>query len=64
MSMSPSRIQKLVKQGRLIPIIKNTDDGKTYLLGYRRKNLSRKTDSYMLPEPELVDFSQYSTKPF
>jgi hypothetical protein len=54
--MSPARIEKLIKQGRLVPVIKSTQDGKHYLLGYRRKGESRKakTDSYLLPEPEEI----------
>ena len=54
--MSPDSIQKLIKQGRLVPVIKSTSDGKHYLMGYKRKGNSRKakTDSFMLPEPEEI----------
>jgi len=43
-------------KGRLVPIIKSTQDGKHYLVGYRRKSTSRKarTDSYLLPTPEEI----------
>jgi len=54
--MNPNNIQKLVMKGRLVPIIKSTQDGKHYLVGYRRKSTSRKarTDSYLLPTPEEI----------
>jgi uncharacterized protein (DUF4213/DUF364 family) len=52
--MSPDKIRKLAMMGRLVPIIKSTDDGKHYLLGYKRKATSRKKENYMLPEPELL----------
>lgn len=54
--MSPDNIMKLVKKGRLVPVIKSTQDGKHYLIGYRRKNTSRKakTDSFILPQPEEI----------
>jgi len=53
---SPDNIQKLIKQGRLIPVIKSTQDGKHYLIGYKRKATSRKakTNSFMLPQPEEI----------
>jgi hypothetical protein len=41
--MSPQKINKLIMQGRLIPIIEKTTEGKTMLLGYRRKGNSRKS---------------------
>lgn len=54
--MSPDNIMKLVKKGRLTPVIKSTQDGKHYLIGYKRKSTSRKskTDSYTLPVPEEI----------
>jgi len=54
--ISPANIQKLIKKGRLVPIIKSTNDGKHYLVGYRRKAESRKarTDSFLLPTPEEI----------
>jgi hypothetical protein len=54
--MSPDRIQKLIKQGRLVPVINTSMDGKHYLVGYKRKGTSRKakTDSYLLPQPEEI----------
>lgn len=53
--ISPDKIRKLAMQGRLVPIIKEQEDGKHYLLGYSRKASSRKKESYMLPEPELIN---------
>jgi len=54
--MNPDNIQKLIKQGRLVPVIKSTQDGKHFLIGYKRKGTSRKakTDSFLLPEPEEI----------
>jgi hypothetical protein len=54
--MNPSNIEKLIKKGRLVPVIKSTQDGKHFLIGYKRKSTSRKakTDSYLLPEPEEI----------
>lgn len=54
--MNPDNIQKLIKKGRLVPVIKSTQDGKHYLIGYKRKGNSRKakTDSYLLPQPEEI----------
>lgn len=52
---TPEKIRKLAMQGRLVPIIKSTDDGKHYLMGYRRKASSRKKESYLLPEPEIIN---------
>jgi len=51
--MSPKNIEKLIKKGRLVPLIKE-EDKKFYLVGYTRKSVSRKTDQYMLPKPELL----------
>jgi hypothetical protein len=54
--MSPANIQKLIKKGRLVPIIKSTNDGNHLLMGYRRKSESRKakTDTFLLPNPEEI----------
>ena len=54
--MNPDNIQKLIKQGRLVPVIKSTQDGKHFLIGYKRKGASRKakTDSYLLPHAEEI----------
>lgn len=54
--MTPDNIRKLILKGRLVPLIKSTNDGKHFLMGYRRKATSRKarTDSYMLPNPEEI----------
>jgi predicted ATP-dependent protease len=54
--MSPDNIQKLIRQGRLVPVIKSMQNGKHYLIGYKRKGNSRKakTDSYLLPQPEEI----------
>ena len=48
------KIRKLALKGRLVPIINSTHDGKHYLVGYKRKSTSRKKESFMLPEPELL----------
>jgi hypothetical protein len=60
--ISPDKIRKLALKGRLVPIIKSTDDGKHYLLGYKRKATSRKNDNYMLPEPELLNVPELPQK--
>lgn len=52
--ITPDKIRKLALMGRLVPIIKSTEDGKHYLIGYKRKGTSRKKESYLLPEPELL----------
>jgi hypothetical protein len=52
--MSPDKIRKLALQGRLVPVIEQREDGKNYLIGYKRKAGSRKNDSFLLPEPELL----------
>jgi hypothetical protein len=55
--MNPNNIMKLVKQGRLVPVINKMQDGKYYLIGYKRKGTSRKakTDSFLLPTPEEIN---------
>lgn len=52
-TMSPKNIEKLIKKGRLVPLIKE-ENGKFYLIGYTRKSTSRKNDKLMLPQPELL----------
>jgi hypothetical protein len=42
--MSPQKVNKLVMQGRLVPILEKTEDGKVMILGYRRKGNSRKSN--------------------
>jgi len=58
--ISPKTIEKLIKQGRLVPVIKSTNDGKHYLVGYRRKSTSRKakTDVLTLPAPEEIELPE------
>lgn len=51
--MSPKNIEKLIKKGRLVPLIRE-EDNKFYLIGYTRKSTSRKNDKLMLPQPELL----------
>jgi hypothetical protein len=51
--LSPAKLEKLIKQGRMVPIIQQK--GKEYyLVGYRRKATSRKNDTALLPEPQLI----------
>jgi hypothetical protein len=52
-TMTPKNIEKLIKKGRLVPLIKEEND-KFYLIGYTRKSTSRKNDKLMLPQPELL----------
>jgi hypothetical protein len=49
--MSPQKINKLVIQGRLVPILEKTKDGKVMILGYRRKGKSRKSN-------QVIQFAQ------
>lgn len=51
--LSPAKIEKLIKMGRMVPVIQEKD-GQFYLVGYKRKAKSRKTDNVLLPEPELI----------
>ena len=56
--MSPQKVNKLVMQGRLVPILQKTEDGKVMILGYRRKGNSRKSNqviNFIQPQeiPEL-----------
>jgi len=55
--MSPQKINKLIMQGRLIPIIEKTTEGKTVLLGYKRKGNSRKS-SQILQFAKPVDMEE------
>jgi hypothetical protein len=49
--MSPQKVNKLVMQGRLVPILQKTEDGKVMILGYRRKGNSRKSN-------QVINFAQ------
>jgi hypothetical protein len=53
--VSPKKIEQLVRKGRLVPLIDQQNDGKHYLVGYARKSSSRKSDRFMLPQPELIN---------
>jgi hypothetical protein len=62
--LSPSKVQKLVARGRLVPIIQINNEGKHVLMGYRRKN-NRSTKSheqYMFAEPILLEKQVESVK--
>lgn len=53
--MSPQKVNKLVMQGRLVPILQKTKDGKVMMLGYRRKGNSRKSSQVIeFREPQEV----------
>lgn len=53
--MSPQKINKLVMQGRLVPILQKTDEGKVMILGYRRKGNSRKNkQEIMFNQPQEI----------
>lgn len=60
--MNRENIKKLIQKGRLLPIIKSIENGKHVLLGYRRKSTSRKakTDTFMLPQPEEINPSDFN----
>jgi hypothetical protein len=49
--MSPQKVNKLVMQGRLVPILQKTEEGKVMILGYRRKGNSRKNK-------QMIQFAQ------
>jgi hypothetical protein len=49
--MSPQKVNKLVMQGRLVPILQKTEEGKVMILGYRRKGNSRKSN-------QVIQFAQ------
>ena len=58
--VSPKKIEDLIKKGRLVPIIKSEKD-KHFLVGYRRKKTSRKSnDTFLLPEPEEIQVPNFS----
>jgi hypothetical protein len=53
--MSPQKVNKLVMQGRLVPILQKTEDGKVMILGYRRKGNSRKSNqAIQFAQPQEV----------
>jgi len=49
--MSPQKVNKLVMQGRLVPILQKTEEGKVMILGYRRKGNSSKNK-------QMIEFAQ------
>lgn len=55
--LSPSKLQKLVAKGRLVPVISKNDKGQNVLLGYRRKNnrSSKSHEQYMFAEPMSLE---------
>lgn len=55
--ITPSKLQKLIAKGRLVPVVTTNNDGKNVLLGYRRKNLrsSKSHEQYMFAEPMVLD---------
>jgi hypothetical protein len=63
--MSPQKVNKLVMQGRLVPILQKTEDGKVMILGYRRKGNSRKSKQMIqFAQPmEVPELSQKLTNP-
>lgn len=61
--VSPKKIEELIKKGRLVPVIQSTNEGKHFLVGYKRKSTSRKSkDTFMLPEPEEIQVPNFSKK--
>jgi hypothetical protein len=63
--MSPQKVNKLVMQGRLVPILQKTEAGKVMILGYRRKGNSRKSKQMIqFAQPmEVPELSQKLTNP-
>jgi hypothetical protein len=63
--MSPQKVNKLVMQGRLVPILQKTEDGKVMILGYRRKGKSRKSNQVIqFAQPqEVPELSQTLANP-
>jgi hypothetical protein len=58
--VSPKKIEELIKKGRLVPIIQSNNEGKHFLVGYKRKSTSRKSkDTFMLPEPEEIQVPNF-----
>lgn len=63
--MSPQKVNKLVMQGRLVPILQKTEEGKVMILGYRRKGNSRKNNqviNFAQPQ-EIPELSQTLANP-
>jgi hypothetical protein len=62
--LNPTKIQKLIAQGRVVPIIQLNNEGKHVLLGYRRKNnrSSKSNEQYMFAEPMLLEKPVESVK--
>jgi len=55
--ISPTKLQKLIAKGRLVPIIASNDKGQKVLIGYRRKNArsSKAHENYTFSEPILLE---------
>jgi len=55
--INPTKLQKLINKGRLVPILSVNKEGKNVLLGYRRKTLrsSKAHEQYMFAEPMLLE---------
>jgi len=62
--LSPSKLQKLIAKGRVTPVIQTSQDGKNYLLGYRRtsKRSSKINENYMFAEPIPLEKTVDSSK--
>jgi hypothetical protein len=61
--VSPKKIEELIKKGRLVPVIQTTNEGKHFLVGYKRKSTSRKSrDNFTLPIPEEIQVPNFSQK--
>jgi len=62
--LSPTKLQKLIAKGRLVPVIQLNSEGKHVLMGYRRKNnrSSKSHEQYMFAEPVLLEKQVESTK--
>jgi len=62
--VSYKKIQKLIKMGRLVPIIKSNEKEEYFLVGYKRKSVrsSKSNEAFLLPEPQklTVDEAQNS----
>jgi hypothetical protein len=64
-TLKPKRIEKLIKMGRLIPVIGQDKEGKPQLLGYKRKSTSRKRyQRLLLPEEDRVSLGGQTAPPF
>jgi len=57
--LSPTKLQKLIAKGRVVPVIQMNKEGKHVLLGYRRKNTrsSKSHEQYLFAEPVVIDKS-------